>query len=141
MLDATAGPATGLASLDVQFPTRGREYLFTTPGGDTQIVARAVEQPLLNRLLRLLAVVIGLVVVTLIYKQLKRFRFDVLLNRGVSLLLIIFSLVLLAYGIIPWLALVVLLVGCVQLIRLTWVHRMAPATSSAGLFTSATRES
>ena len=124
---AIAGPAMGLASLDVKFPTRGREYLFTTPGGDTQIVARAVERPLLNRLLRLLAVVAGLAVVTLLYQQLKRCRFDAVCNRGVSLLLALFGLILLAGGLVPWLAAVALVVGCVQLVRLTWIRRAASA--------------
>ena len=124
---AIAGPAMGLASLDVKFPTRGREYLFTTPGGDTQIVARAVERPLLNRLLRLLAVVAGLAVVTLLYRQLKRCRFDAVCNRGVSLLLTLVGLILLLIGIVPWLAAVALVVGCVQLVRLTWIRRTASA--------------
>ncbi len=51
----------GLASLDVSIPTRGREYLFTTPRGDLLITAEAVEERLVDRCTRL-----GLVVATLL---------------------------------------------------------------------------
>ena len=65
-------PASGLTSLDVQFPTRGREYRFTTPRGDTQILARALDQPLSNRLLRLATLAVGLALAWLVWTQLRR---------------------------------------------------------------------
>ena len=44
---------THLASLDVQLPARGAQFLFTTPRGDIEITARAVESSHLNRLAQL----------------------------------------------------------------------------------------
>jgi hypothetical protein len=115
--------ATGFASLDVEFPTRGQEYRFTTPGGDTQISASAIERPLLNRLLRLLGVVVGLAVLAALYRQLKRFRFDDIVNRATCVLLVIFGFLLLLF--LPWVGLLLLLLGLLQLIRLTWMRRQA----------------
>ncbi len=53
---------THFASLDVDLPQRGREYLFTTPRGDIEITARAVSEPLLGRLIRLLILAVGVVI-------------------------------------------------------------------------------
>jgi len=53
----------GLASLDVEIPQRGRAYLFTTPGGDVELEARALELRPLERLGQVLVLLVGLVVV------------------------------------------------------------------------------
>jgi hypothetical protein len=47
----------GLSSLDVAFPQRGQEVRFTTPRGDIEISAHAVDHSLWFRFTRLLAVV------------------------------------------------------------------------------------
>ncbi len=57
-----------LASLDVSIPTRGREYLFTTPRGDLVITAEAVDERVVDRGTRLGLVLAGLLVVWLIAK-------------------------------------------------------------------------
>jgi hypothetical protein len=49
----------GLASLDVQLPERGELYRFTTPRGAVEITARAVPTDTLNRLSRLLLVLVA----------------------------------------------------------------------------------
>ena len=55
--DATVQlPATGLASLDIEIPLRGREYLFTTPRGEIEITAHAAPAADVERLIRLLLV-------------------------------------------------------------------------------------
>lgn len=53
--------ATGLSSLDVNFPNRGREYLFTTPRGDIDITAQPVATDQINRGAGLLAIAAGLI--------------------------------------------------------------------------------
>jgi hypothetical protein len=53
----------GLASLDVEIPQRGRAYLFTTPGGDVELEARALELRPLEHLGQVLVLLVGLVVV------------------------------------------------------------------------------
>ncbi len=122
----TSGPAegrsapSGLASLDVALPIRGAEYLFTTPRGDVQITARAVTSPLIGRLLRLAAVLGILAVCVVGYRTVQRVGFDRILNRGVAGLLILGGLILLILGAAPALASLAIVVGVVQLVRLTW---------------------
>jgi hypothetical protein len=54
-----------LAGVPVDLPGRGREYLFRTPRADLELTARSLDQPLLERGYRLLAIlgVIALLVV------------------------------------------------------------------------------
>lgn len=52
--------AQGLASLDVDMPQRGEEFLFTTPRGDLEITARAVDARLVDRGMRLAQVLAGI---------------------------------------------------------------------------------
>ncbi len=54
----TAEPIS-LASLDVNLHPQGVKYLFTTPRGDVQVVARAVSGNLLGRAVRLLVVALA----------------------------------------------------------------------------------
>lgn len=58
----------GLASLIVELPGRGDEYLFTTPRGELEITVYAVDSELLGRVIRLAAVAVVLLVVGLIAK-------------------------------------------------------------------------
>jgi hypothetical protein len=60
--------APHLASLDVQLPARGREYLFATPLGDVEITARAVNRSLCERLLGLTAVLAAAALLLMIGK-------------------------------------------------------------------------
>lgn len=59
--------AQGLASLDVDMPQRGEEFLFTTPRGDLEITARAVDARLVDRGLRLATVLAGIAAVWLVW--------------------------------------------------------------------------
>ncbi len=127
--EALGVPATGLASLDVQFPTRGHEYRFSTPRGDTQIVARALDRPLSDRLLRLVALALSLVLTAFVGRQLKHCRVDAILNPFVCVLLIVVGLSLLVLGIIPLLALAAFVLGCGQLVRLAWIRRQKPVAA------------
>ena len=126
----TLAVETHLASLDVDLPLRGREYLFTTPRGDIDITALAVSEPLLGRLIRLLVIAAGFVVLLVLLRVLprdppvlhrSRFRRRGAAGRPVSLLL----------GIFPILALAALIYGLVQLIRLEIARRRRTSTVGA----------
>jgi hypothetical protein len=86
------------ASLDVDFPKRGQEYLFTTPRGDVVITARVVGTRAIDRIVRMLAaalvVVLGLVAVRLS----RRIGWPRLVLRTVALLLVPWAAVLLLSG-------------------------------------------
>ena len=67
-------PATGLASLDIELPTRGIEYLFTTPRGEVEITARSVSAAHVERLLELAGIVALLAAVALCARTLGYLR-------------------------------------------------------------------
>ncbi|MFH1921663.1 MAG: hypothetical protein ABIP48_17500, partial [Planctomycetota bacterium] len=71
LVEGEAGIPTGLASLDVRLPMRGVVYRFTTPGGDAEITARAVDGKLVANLVRA-AVVLGAVFVVLVLLRVAR---------------------------------------------------------------------
>lgn len=118
---------THLASLDVDLPLRGREYLFTTPRGDIEITARAVSEPLVGRLLRLLALAVGTVVLIVVLRVLARLLPALHRNRSVVATVLLVGLLSLLLGIFPVLGLVALIYGLVQLIRLEIARRRALA--------------
>ena len=66
-------------------------------------------------------------VVYAVYRQLKRLRFDAVLNRVTCLLLIVLGFLLLLFW--PWLGLLLVLVSLFQLIRLTWLRHQTPLTA------------
>ncbi|HND54921.1 MAG TPA: hypothetical protein PLV92_21055, partial [Pirellulaceae bacterium] len=57
-VDAVEALDPYLTSLTVELPGRGVEFLFKTPRGDLEITATAVAEPLVQRLLRLVVVLI-----------------------------------------------------------------------------------
>jgi hypothetical protein len=114
---------THLASLDVDLPLRGREYLFTTPRGDIDITARAVSEPLLGRLIRLLAIAAGFVVLLVLLRVLPRIARVVHGSRWFAAAVLVIGLLSLLLGIFPILALAALIYGLVQLIRLEIARR------------------
>jgi hypothetical protein len=70
-LATTAPPARGFASLDVDLPTRGQVYRFTTTRGDLRLSARAVSRHWFDGLARLGMVVAGIVVLWLMVRVLR----------------------------------------------------------------------
>ena len=60
---------TGLASLDVQLPTRGAQYFFTTPRGQIEILATTVADTVLARLVRLGVLLAFVLVIGLVYRR------------------------------------------------------------------------
>ncbi len=122
---------THLASLDVDLPLRGREYLFTTPRGDIDITARAVSEPLLGRLYRLLAIAAGFVVLLVLLRVLPRVLPVLHRSRSFAAAVLLAGLLSLLLGIFPILALVALIYGLVQLIRLEIARRQRVSTVGA----------
>lgn len=118
---------THLASLDVELPLRGREYLFTTPRGDIEITARAVSEPLLGRLIRLLLIGAGFIVLLVLLRVLPRVLPVLHGSRWFAAAVLLIGLVSLLLGIFPILALVALIYGLVQLIRLEIARRRRAA--------------
>jgi hypothetical protein len=114
---------THLASLDVDLPLRGREYLFTTPRGDIDITARAVSEPLLGRLYRLLVIAIGFVVLLVLLRVLPRVARVLHRSRWFAAAVLLAGLLSLLLGIFPILALAALIYGLVQLIHLEIARR------------------
>ena len=122
---------THLASLDVDLPLRGREYLFTTPRGDIDITARAVSEPLLGRLYRLLVIAAGFVVLVVLLRVLPRVLPVLHRSRWFAAAVLLAGLLSLLLGIFPILALAALIYGLVQLIRLEIARRRRISTVGA----------
>lgn len=118
---------THLASLDVDLPLRGREYLFTTTRGDIDITARAVSEPLLGRLARLLAVAAGFVVLLVVLRVLPRVLPLLHGSRWFAAAVLLVGLLSLLLGIFPILALAALIYGLVQLVCLEIARRRRAA--------------
>lgn len=106
----------GLASLDVTIPTRGREYLFTTPRGDLVITAEAVDERVVDRGTRLGLVLAGLLVVWLIAK-IGIALWGRLGPRVGGLLLILLGLASMLSSTLPVLGVAVAACGVVALIK------------------------
>jgi len=106
---------SGLASLEVTLPQRGVEYLFTTPGGDLEITARAVDATQFGRLWQLMLVVAGLLTLWALYR-LVRLIHQRLSRRAEAVLLILGGLFSLLAGILPIIGLLAMLTGVGMLI-------------------------
>jgi len=129
--NVTRAAETHLASLDVDLPLRGREYLFTTTRGDIDITARAVSEPLLGRLSRLLAIAVGFVVLLVLLRVLPRVLPVLHRSRFFAGAVLLLGLLSLLLGIFPLLALAALIYGLVQLIRLEIARRRRLAAAPA----------
>jgi hypothetical protein len=124
LLDVTAGgagtpaaappaqpPATGLASLDVEFPIRGTLLRFTTPRGDASVTARNVSNDLLRRLLDVGIVAAVLLAAWIVVGLLRRIRYEGLARPLESWLLIAVGALMLIGGVLPVLGLAAILAG------------------------------
>ena len=109
-------PATGLASLDIELPRRGREYLFTTPRGAIEIKARAIAAPHVERLSRLLVILAVFAGVAAVY-QVFRYLNRVLGRRLKASLLTVLGLASLVTFVVPIAGLVSLVTGIVLFFR------------------------
>ncbi len=64
----SADAGLGLRSLDVELPTRGREYQFTTPRGEVEITARSLPRSLVRIAVRLALVGLGLILAVALFR-------------------------------------------------------------------------
>jgi hypothetical protein len=122
---------THLASLDVDLPQRGREFLFTTVRGDIQITANAVSEPLLDGLIRSGWILAGFVVVVMALWLLRLVVPVLTRTRWCAALVLVLGLFALLLGIFPVLGLLAVVFGVVQLIRLTLARRRQRAALAA----------
>jgi hypothetical protein len=124
-----AGVAAGLTSLDLELPTRGTVYLFTTPGGETQITGWAVAAESVLKLAYLVAVLAVIVVVLWIVRCASGGGFRWLAGRAGAILLICLGVLLLIAGfLVAGLALVI--AGVVLAIRRVALRRSAAQPGS-----------
>ena len=128
--DTGAAPAapTGLASLDVELPLRGRLFRFTTPGGDMQIRATAASLRLVEGAERLGAVIALVVLMWIVWRLARRGSFGHAARRTASTVLLVLGVVGVLFGVFPVAGLVALLVGLVMKVWLRFARRgAAPA--------------
>ncbi len=123
-----AAQPSGLASLDVEFPERGVEYMFTTPRGEVEITARAVTTPLVDRLTRLVWVLAAVAVLLFLF-QLARRGAPKIGSRAGGLILIIGGGLGVLSCTLTILSLIAIVVGILLIIRSTPVPRSATAPS------------
>lgn len=109
---------TGLASLDIDVPPRGKVFLFTMPRGETKITASPVSRDLTERLINL-AIVAGVIIVGVIVYRIAR-QLPVRQATGTmafALLLILVGFLSWLLSILPLYGVIALIVGVVLLVR------------------------
>jgi hypothetical protein len=106
-------PASGMASLDFELPTRGTLYCFTVPRGEAEVTGRAVSSHLLRRLGALVAVAVVAICAGIMIRRARRWTFAWLRESSVTTLLICVGLLMLLTGFLPILGFVAIVVGCV----------------------------
>jgi len=112
-----------LSSLDVDLPERGTEFLFTTPRGKIEITALPISAPLASRLARLLGIVVAVLVLAVAYRFLRRIGRWLAGSKLGAALLFLAGLFSLLFALFPIAGLVALVVGIVQLVRLSITNR------------------
>ncbi len=108
---------TGLASLDVEFPERGHEYLFTTPRGDVEITARAIPTPILQRLKSLGWVLGAGVLIAVVAGWVSRGGLAIFASRAGAIALIVLGIASLLTWVLPVLGALAVVAGIALLVR------------------------
>ncbi len=99
---STSGLAAGyLASLDVELPQRGREYLFSTPRGDGQLSVQGISQRDYQRLLTIATLLLIAAVVWLTCKLMSRLKRTVWGKGSLVVVLTLFGVLSLVLGYLP----------------------------------------
>ncbi|MFH1264129.1 MAG: hypothetical protein ABIK89_00265, partial [Planctomycetota bacterium] len=115
LVEGEAGIPTGLASLDIALPMRGVVYRFTTPGGDAEITARAVDGKLVANLVRAAAVLGAVFVVLFLLRLARRGGFHWLAGRAGSWCLILLGTLTLC--VLPVIGLAAIVAGIAIMFR------------------------
>lgn len=116
-----AHPVTGFASLEVNLPARGVEYLFTTPRGDIQVAARTVQRNLVTRLLRFVVALVGFGLLGVCIQMVRRIGIDRVFSRAACVFWFLFACLALPF-VNPLLPFVVMAFAAGQFIRLTFIR-------------------
>jgi hypothetical protein len=119
--------AGALVSLDVELPSRGREFLFTTPRGEVEITAQAISEPLVERLIRAGWVLLAIVVCYLGYRLIAAVGVSALTGRVAGIGLVVVGLVSLVTCIFPLAGLVAIVLGAILTARWFLVERRLAA--------------
>jgi hypothetical protein len=114
---AAAAPAGYLTSLDVELPARGREYLFTTPRGETEITAQSISEESLSRLSVIGTIIAAALVVWLLARLYVRTRHNRFVRIASAAALVVVGVALLVTGTTPLYALIALAAAVAILIR------------------------
>jgi hypothetical protein len=124
--------AAGLASLDVQFPERGRLYRFTTPRGDITLAARAVSHSTLSRLTGLAAVLVAIGFIWLLSRDpSRRLGSQLARSRAFGVFLALLGLLSLISGVLPVAGLLLTAVGIFLAVRSRLSASTSPTTAQA----------
>jgi hypothetical protein len=116
--ESTATAPAYLASLDVQLPARGTEFLFTTPRGEIEITGRAVSSDLLDRTKRIAALLTGLAGVWLAWRIVRWLLRTLSESTWAAAGLLLCGLFSLLIGVLPLAGLLAVVCGLIQLVRL-----------------------
>jgi len=121
---------TGLASLDIEVPPRGKVYLFTVPRGETKITAQPIAHDLTARLINLAIVAAVIAIGVVLYRILRQLPVRQATGTiAFANLLIIIGLAGWFFDILPLFGLVVFVIGMVLLVRRILDRRRAAAAT------------
>lgn len=126
----SGGGSFGLASLDVELPERGQLFLFTTPRGDVEITARAVDQKTMNRSLNaawLGGLLVVLSIVAWVVRKLTSESAGMAILGGLLLLVGVTSFLI---GYWPWIGALMALTGSLLLMQMA-IRRRANVSTIA----------
>ena len=124
---ALGGQPGSLASLDVELPQRGVEYLFTTPRGEVEITAQAIAHPLLERLTRAGWVLAAMLLFFAAYKLVGRVGTPLCTSRASAIVLMFAGMLSLVTCMFPIAGLVALALGIILAAR--WYAERRPVVA------------
>ena len=119
---------TGLTSLDVDLPQRGREYFFTTPRGDIEVTAQPIKSSQLNRATGLLIVLAALFAAWILWRA-ARLLFTRFHGKPLATLLVILGCFSLCSGTLPVLGILAIASGIWIFVRSFTAGTSAPAAA------------
>lgn len=105
-------PAAGLASLDVELPTRGRLFCFTTPRGETEITARCVSNSLIERLTEVGTTILALLALWIVVQWIRHGGLRSFTQPLGSTLLILLGMLSICAGLFPIVGVLAICTGC-----------------------------
>jgi hypothetical protein len=115
---ARADEGVGLASLAVEFPVRGVSYFFTTPRGEVAITARSVSHQFIETMRRIGLALAVIAIGLAIYATWPKWHTSWFTSRVWSTLAIVMGSIGTVAGVLPILAVVVLVAGVAAKIHL-----------------------